>query len=139
MATPVTGDKAKIVTQFNNTNTTLAAINWTLEIDPKAKDYSNFRDGRVRVKTLQDATVTCTVIHDTAAAEYLAANGGLVDGQVLTIYCFMANANTQNTNYAFIVPSVITKVSPKNDGPEGVVEVEIQAMLHNGTVTYPVV
>jgi hypothetical protein len=134
--TPVTGQYAKIKTLVGNTNTELAAINWTLEIDPKAKDVSNFRDGRFRVKTLQDATVTCTVVHDTAAAEYLAASGGLIDGQVLTVYCFMAN-NT-NTNTAFIVPAMITKVSPKNDGPEGVVMTEVQASLHNGTVTYPV-
>lgn len=135
--TPVIGQNAKIRTIVGNTNTELAAVNWTLEIDPKAKDFSNFKDGRMRVKTLQDATVTCTVVHDTAAAEYLAANGGLIDGQALTVYCFMGN-NT-NTNAAFIVPSIITKVSPKNDGPEGLVMVEVQASLHNGTVTYPVV
>jgi hypothetical protein len=135
--TPVTGQQALLKVNVSNTNATLAAINWTLEIDPKAKDVSNFRDGRFRAKTLQDATLTTTVVHDAAAAEYLAANGGLIDGATGTAYCFASNST--NTNAAYIVPFMITKHSPKNDGPEGIVMVEIQAMLHNGTVTYPTV
>jgi len=132
------GQQAKLVVNFNGTNTVLAAINWTLNIDPKAKDVSNFRDGRFRKKTLQDATVTATVIHDADASEYLTANGGLVDGQVVTMYCFVGNSSS-NTNYAYIVPSMITNVTPKNGGAEDVVQLDITTSLHNGTVTYPVV
>lgn len=137
-ATAVSGQYAKLVTNYNSTNTTAAAINWTLNIDPKAKDISNFRDGRLRAKTLQDATWTATVVHDAGAAEYLTANGGLIDGQIITAYFYVGNSST-NTNYAFTVPSMITATSPKNDGPEGVVMYEIQGGLHNGTVTYPTI
>lgn len=135
--TALAGQYAKIRVVAGNTNTELAAVNWTLNIDPKAKDVSNFRDGRLRAKTLQDATVTCTVVHDTSAAQYLAANGALIDGQVLTVYCYTGNST--NTNYAFTVPAMITSVVPKNGGVEDVAMMDITASLHNGTVTYPVV
>jgi hypothetical protein len=136
--TPIAGQFGKLVTQFNSTNTTAAAINWNLTVDPKAKDVSNFRDGRFRAKTLQDATWSATIVHDSAAAEYLAANGGLVDGQIVTAYLYVGNSSS-NANYAFTVPSMITSVGPKNEGVEGVIMYEVQGALHNGTVTYPVV
>ena len=65
--TPVAGSNAKIVFVTNGSNSNWAAINWSLGIDPKAKDVSNFRDGRFRCKTLTDTTLTFTVIHDAAA------------------------------------------------------------------------
>jgi hypothetical protein len=129
--TPVTGQTAVIRTVVGNSNTSLAAINWTLNIDAKAKDVSNSRDGRFRVKTLQDSTVSCTVVHDGSTAAYLAANGSLIDGQVMTIYCYT------NTNAYFTVPAIITNVNPKSEGVEGVVMIDIQAAQHNGTITYP--
>ncbi len=130
-----TGPGAKIITVFNNTNTTAAAINWTLAIDPKPKDVSNFRDGRFRLKTLQDATLSFTVVHDSSAPEYLASGGALVDGQVIVAQCF-TSSNT-NTATAFIVPCMVTSVSAKNEGVEGVVMYDVTAMLHNGAITYP--
>ncbi len=133
--TPEAGKTAKIITVFNNTNTTLAAINWTLNIDAKAKDVSNFRDGRFRVKTLQDSTLNFTIVHDSTAPEYLTANGGLIDGQVISAQCF-TSSNT-NTSTAFIVPCMVQTVGPKNEGPEGVVMYDVTAAQHNGTITYP--
>ncbi len=133
--TPTAGPNAKIITVFNNTNTTLAAINWTLSIDAKAKDVSNFRDGRFRVKTLQDSTLNFTLVHDSASPENLAANGGLIDGQIISAQCF-TSANT-NTATAYIVPCIVMTVGPKNEGPEGVVMFDVTAAQHNGTITYP--
>ena len=133
--TPVAGPNAKIVTVFNATNTTQAAINWNLNIDAKAKDVSNFRDGRFRVKTLQDATLTFTLVHDGGSPEYLTSGGALIDGQIISAQCF-TNANA-NTAYAFIVPCIVTSVGPKNEGVEGVVMYDVTAMQHNGTITYP--
>ena len=132
--TPTAGPNAVIKTNFNNANTTLAAINWSLPIDAKLKDVSNFRDGRFRVKTLQDSTLSFTVVHDASAPEYLTANGGLVDGQAITAYCFTAN----NANAAFTVPCMVSTVGPKNEGPEGVVMYDVTAAQHNGTITYPI-
>ncbi len=134
--TPLVGKLAKIKTNSGGNTVELAAVNWTLEIDPKLKEGTNFRDGRFRAATMQDATVTATVVHDTAAAAYLAASGGLIDGAAITFYCFMAN-NT-NTNTAYIVPAMISKLTPKASGVEDLVQIEVQAQLHNGTVTYPV-
>jgi hypothetical protein len=136
MPAPLSGKLAAIKVNSGSNTATLAAMNWSLEIDPKAKDVSNFRDGRFRAVTGQDATWTATIVHDTSAAAWLSANGGLVDGAVVTAYCFMAN-NT-NTNTAFIVPSMITKLNPKAGGFEDVVQIEITGMLHNGSITYPV-
>ncbi len=133
--TPEAGKTAIIKTAFNSTNTTLAAINWTLAIDPKAKDVSNFRDGRFRVKTLQDATLSFTVVHDSTAPEYLVSGGALIDGQIIQGICF-PSSNT-NTSTAFLVPAMVTSVSVKNDSPEGAVMYDVTASLHNGTVTYP--
>lgn len=132
--TPITGSNAKIVINANNSNSNLAAINWSLGIDSKAKDVSNFRDGRFRCKTLQDSTLTFTVIHDAAAPEYLSSNGSLIDGQVATAYCY---TNGVAANSAYVVPCMITSVGVKNEGPEGVVMADCTAMQHNGTVTYP--
>ena len=134
--TPEAGKTAIIKTIVGNTTTTLAAINWTLNIDSKAKDVSNFRDGRFRVKTLQDSTLNFTVVHDSSAPEYLSANGTLVDGQALTAQCY-PSANT-NANTAFVVPAIVLTVGPKNEGPEGVVMYDVSCAQHNGTITYPV-
>ena len=127
---PIKGQTAVIRTVVGNTNTNLAAINWTLNIDGKLKDVSNFRDGRFRAKTLQDATVSFTVVHDGSAAAYLAANGSLIDGQAMSIYCYT------NTAAYFTVPAMVSTVSPKNEGVEGVVMIDVTAVMHNGTVTY---
>lgn len=134
--TPEAGKTAIIKTVSGNTTTTHPAINWTLKIDSKAKDVSNFRDGRFRTKTLQDSTLEFTVVHDSAAPSYLAANGTLVDGQAITAQCF-PSSNT-NTNTAFIVPAIVLTVGPKNEGPEGVVMYDVTCAQHNGTITYPV-
>lgn len=131
--TPIAGSVAKIITNTNSTNSTLPAINWTLDIDPKAKDVSNFRDGRFRVATLQDSTLTFTVVHDASAPEYLASGGLLVDGRVITAYCYTG----ANSNQAYTVPAIITSVGVKNEGVEGVVMHDVTAMQHNGTITYP--
>jgi hypothetical protein len=131
--TPVAGQTAIIRTVVGNTNTSLAAINWTLTIDSKAKDVSNFRDGRFRVKTLQDSTLNFTVVHDAGAPEYLSANGSLIDGQVMTAYCYTNAA----VNTAFTVPCIVMTVGPKNEGVEGVVMYDVTAAQHNGTITYP--
>lgn len=131
--TPIAGSTAIIKTIQGNTNTTLAAINWSLPIDGKLKDVSNFRDGRFRVKTLQDSTLTFTVVHDAGAPEYLAANGQLVDGQVLSVQCYTGT----NSNAYFAVPCMVSTVGPKNEGVEGVVMYDVTALQHNGTITYP--
>ena len=128
--TPVSGSVA-ILKGGTNSNTTFAAINWSGNIDGKLKDVSNFRDGRFRLKTLQDSTWSFTVVHDSGAAEYLSANGNIVDGSVMTL-----KAYTDNTN-SFQVPVMIATVGPKNEGPEGTVMVDVTAMQHNGVVTYP--
>ncbi len=131
--TPIAGSNAKIIISANNSNANTAAINWTLNIDAKAKDVSNFRDGRFRVKTLQDSTLSFTVVHDAGAPEYLAANGLMIDGQVITAYCYTG----ANSNQAYTVPAIITSVGPKNEGVEGVVMHDVTAMQHNGTIGYP--
>lgn len=131
--TPVAGSTAIIKLTQGNTNTVLPAINWNLPIDGKLKDVSNFRDGRFRCKTLQDSTLTFTVVHDAGAPEYLSGNGQLVDGQVINAQCFTGS----NSNAYFNVPCMVSTVGPKNEGVEGVVMYDVTALQHNGTVGYP--
>ena len=130
---PVAGSTAILKLTQGNTNTVLPAINWSLPIDGKLKDVSNFRDGRFRCKTMQDSTLTFTVVHDAATPEYLASGGQLVDGQVLVAQCFMGS----NTNAYFLVPCMVSTVGPKNEGVEGVVMYDVTALQHNGAITYP--
>lgn len=130
--TPVAGNTALLkVKPANGNNTTMACINWTGQIDAKVKDVSNFRDGRFRVATLQDSTWNFTVVHDAGAPEYLAANGSLIDGQVCTLLAYVGN------NGFYSVPGIITNVSPKNEGVEGVIMHDVTISQHNGVVTYP--
>lgn len=130
--TPTAGPVAIIKTKGGSESSaaTKPAINWKLDIDPKAKDYSNFKDGRTRVKTLQDAILTFTLVYDNAANPFLSANGGLTDGSTILADCY-----TDATNF-FALSACITKVSPGISGMEDVLMADVEASLI-GVVTYP--
>jgi hypothetical protein len=130
--TPVNGSLAAIKVIVASTPVTIPAINWKLDIDAKLKDVSNFRDGRFRKRTLQDATLTFTLVWDSSAEPNLSANGAFVDGTAFVANCYVDEAASK----FFAVPAVVSTVGPANEGVEGVIMYEVTALL-SGAVTYP--
>lgn len=126
----------------SNTQITVPGVNWNLDWDNKSKDVSNFRDGRARVGTLADYTLTLTLVWDSAANPLLAANGdlfttgntGISKGSAInaTLYTDQALTNTK----AWFGPFIVSKVSPKNSGVEDVIMVDVTCEA-NGNITAP--
>ena len=131
---PVSGALAKATVDVGGSPVVFPSINWKLDIDPKLKDVSNFRDGRFRKKTLQDATLTLTLVWDSAAQPNAAANGGIVDGAAISVKCYVDESATK----FFLVPGVIGSIGAANAGPEDVIMLDITVNLSGGVVTYPV-
>lgn len=127
--TPISG--AVAVLKFGAT--TAPGTDWKIDIDPHAKDVSNFTTGRLRVKTLADAKCTMKLIWDSANQPIDPAGLNLVDGAAVTAKCF-----TDATHF-FLVPGIVTKVSPHVSGLEDVVMYDVEVDLSGATVTYPVV
>lgn len=93
--------------------TPLSGMNWTLDIDPRAKDVSNFVTGRARIPTLADATLTFQVVWDLAsppASSSLPTSGAgsLWAGNYVTVYAFVDKAHTKS----FTFFGLVTKVTP---------------------------
>jgi hypothetical protein len=109
---------------------TIPGINWTLGIDPKIKDVSNFRDGRITAATLQDADLSFTVVWDQDAEPTATSGPNLRDGAVIT-----AQLYTSSSAY-FSVTAQVSHVEPALSGMEDVLMYSVQAKL-NGSVTYP--
>lgn len=105
--------------------TPLAGMNWTIDIDPRAKDVSNFVTGRARIPTLADATLTFQLVWDLAsppASSTLPATGAgsLWAGNYVTVYAFVDKAHTKS----FTFFGLITKATPS------IASIE-DAMLYN--------
>lgn len=132
--TPTSGQYA--AAQFTPVNTaiTVPGINWDLKVKANPKDVSNFRDGRKRAATLNDYTLTLTLVWDSGANPLLAANGGVTQGATMNVTLFTDQAQT-NTK-AWTGPVIISEINPKNAGVEDVVMMDVTADA-NGTLTEP--
>jgi uncharacterized protein YaiE (UPF0345 family) len=126
MATAVKGKFCKVEAG----TTSLPAVNWNLSLDGNLDDISNFRDGRKRVGTLDDATLTFSVVEDEDATTLGAA--GLKMGDTVTVKCYTNNAASK----FFIVPSIIGQVTPKVDDVTKALRVDFSASL-SGTIVWP--
>lgn len=106
--------------------TNLAGMNWTIDVDPRAKDVSNFVTGRERVPTLLDATLTFQLVWDTATPPVSGGSTptGFWAGQYITVYAFVDKVN----NKSFTFTGLITKVTPS------IASIE-DAMLYNVEVS----
>jgi hypothetical protein len=104
------------------------AVSWTLSHDPKAEDVSNFKAGRAREATLDDATVTFTLLQEDASPYGTATVFAGVYG---TVQCYRNNAQDKYV----IVPGMFTKVDWKNDGPENTLKADCTVSLH-GTINW---
>lgn len=131
--TPVAGSTAKIKVSMTEgtANTTLPGVNWKLNYDPKLKDVSNFRDGRFRAATLEDATIDVTLVFDAADPYTKAAVTGLRGGVAGSAELF------HDGTKKWVVPIKVGTIGETNEGVEGVVMVDVQLLQHNGAVIYP--
>jgi hypothetical protein len=104
------------------------AVNWSLNHDPKAEDTSNFKAGRAREATLDDATVTFTLLQEDASPYGTAT---VFAGAYGTVNCYRTNSQAK---YA-IVPGMLTSVAWDNQGVETTLKANITLSLH-GTVDW---
>jgi hypothetical protein len=109
--------------------TSQPAVDWTLPITCNPDDTSNFRDGRQRVGTLDDADgITFTLVEDQDASTL----GTITAGAYGTLQCYTNNAASKF--YQLVV--LITQVSLSNPGVNATLRYAVTAGLH-GTITYP--
>lgn len=133
--TPTVGSVAVLKLQLAGATAAVSTpgMNWKFDMDGKTKDVSNFRDGRVRVGTLGDSTITMQIPHDQAAPSYLA---GSASGYSLTLGATgTANLYVSATNF-YSVGVIVAKIGDNNEGVEGVVLRDV-TFEQSGTLTNP--
>lgn len=106
--------------------TTLAGMNWTIDVDPKAKDVSNFVTGRARVPTLLDATLTFQMVWDLGTPPVTGGTNptGIWAGLYIQVIAFVDKLG----NKSFTFNGLVTKVTPS------IASIE-DAMLYNVEVS----
>ncbi|MFO0887541.1 MAG: hypothetical protein U0790_00180 [Isosphaeraceae bacterium] len=134
MFTPVKGKFAHVTDNTTPTPNIYPGVNWTMNIDPKLEDASNFRDGRQRDDNLADADVSMTLIFDQDKPPDKAGSGalGLRAGAAVTLKLYVDNAQT----LFYLLPCKVGPVSPKNEGVEKLLKYDVKFFLH-GAITYP--
>jgi hypothetical protein len=131
--TPTAGQTAvlKLSMTGGTADTIVPGVNWKLNLDAKTRDVSNFRDGRARIGTLADATLSVSMVWDSAEQQTKASSGtGIRLGVTGTAKCFT------DASKFFSVPVIVAQVGPNNEGVEGVVTNDVTFEL-NGSITYP--
>lgn len=128
--TPIAGINAAL--KFGTTTPiTVPATDWTLNIDPKLKDVSNFLTGRLKIKTLPDAKLTCKIIWDTATMPTDPAGLNITDGATVIARCYVSATQW------FEIPGVVARFDPSLGSVEDVVMLSIEIDLSGGVVIYP--
>jgi hypothetical protein len=128
--TPVKGKLCAIA--IGNSSSKKAGINWSLAIDPKNEDLSNFRDGRQRFATLEDCIATFTVVQDEDDSILSSATR---PGALISASFFVTSSG--GSAQCFSGTFRVGQFSPKVDGMESHLKVDVTAELH-GSLTYPV-
>lgn len=107
-------------------------INWKLNLDPKiTSNPSNFRDGRVKIGTLLDASVTIRLVWDSAAPPTLVAGANIRPAAPGTVLCYV-----DATNF-FSVPGIWGVIGPENAGIEDCVMCDCTFEFSGANITYP--
>lgn len=140
---PCAGNFCKITVEIAGTPPTekdIPAINWSLSDMAKSRDVSNFRDGRYRIGTLGDATLTFTMVWDASEPPFLTTSGGLKRGARVT--CVLYTDNDCTPDKAYHVPGLVDQCDLKNEGVEGTLLYDCTVLLSGsptywGEITYP--
>lgn len=117
--------------------TNLAGMNWTIDVDPKPKDVSNFVTGRERVPTLLDATLTFQLVWDTASPP---VSGGLNPtgmwaGQYITVYAFVDKASNKSFTFTGLISKITPSIASIEDAMLFNVEVSLSQSPPSNTFT----
>ncbi len=123
--TPTAGPVAllKAAPSPSGTPSTRPGINWKLDIDAKQTDTSNFEVGRSASPTLEDATLSFTLVWDTSDQPFDPAKSGIDSG--LNI---LARLYTDASHY-YAGTFAVATVGPGVDGLESVVMYPVTAKL----------
>jgi hypothetical protein len=130
--TPVKGKFCQ-VTDNAGTPNVYPGVNWTLGIDPKLADTSNFRDGRKTDETLTDADISFTLVYDEDKPPDKSSGMNLIAGQAVTLKLFVNNEQT----VFYQIPVRLGPISLKNEGVEKIMMYDVKAK-QNGPIVYPV-
>lgn len=137
VATPYSGFNATCtVTPSGGGAVVIPGTDWTLSDDAKVKDCNNFRDGRLRFKTLNDSNFSATLIWDTNLIPNSVGGGGLKAGDTVAIAFAVAAGKSFTGSF------ILTTVEVSNPGMEDVVMYKVSGVLSASTtpltsVTYP--
>jgi dienelactone hydrolase len=124
MATVATGTNARVdagTTQLNNTS-------WSLTRDPKLKDVSNTKNGRLRVKTLGDFSGSVKGFFD----EDDKYTDEITEGASVTLKLYV------DTTHFWTVPAMIGTITDNSNGVEDAFDYTFEFVQSGGGVTPPV-
>lgn len=131
---------------------TLAGMNWTIDIDPRPKDVSNFVTGREKVPTLLDATLTFQLVWDLANPPVTGAPntnypGNLWAGNYVTVYAFVDKSGGKYFKFAGLISKVTPSIASIEDAMLYNVEVSLSqtvpstgnpfSLTSQGSIAYP--
>lgn len=130
----------------------LAGMNWTIDVDPRPKDVSNFVTGREKVPTLLDATLTFQLVWDLANAPVSGAPatsypGNYWAGNYVTVYAFVDKAGGKYFKFVGLISKVTPSIASIEDAMLYNVEVSLSqsvptagnpfSLTSLGSLTYP--
>lgn len=117
--------------------TALAGMNWTLDVDPRPKDVSNFVTGRERVPTLLDATLTFQLVWDTASPPVSGGSTptGMWAGAYVTVYCFVDKVGGKKFTFTGLISKITPSIASIEDAMLYNVEVSMSQSPPSNTFT----
>lgn len=132
--TPVKGQTAlvKLSMTGGGTDVIVPGVNWKLNQDGKVVDTSNFRDGRAKAPTLEDATLSMTLVLDNADRPMKSTVTAIRTGNTGTAKCYIGSG----ANDYFSLGVIVQTLGTTNDGVENVLMQDVEFGL-TGSITYP--
>lgn len=132
--TPSAGLNA-VVSSSNTGTPALPGMNWSVELDPKPKDVSNFATGRVKIPTLLDATLRFKLLWDTSNKPVTGGSNptGYFAGAYITVYCFLDKANGLYDTFSGLISRITQGVDSIEDAVTFDVTVSLSSIPTSNT------
>lgn len=126
-----------VVSSSNTGTPALAGMNWTIDVDPRPKDVSNFATGRERVPTLLDATLTFQLVWDTASPPVSGGSNptGFWAGSYITVYAFVDKSGGKYFTFTGLISKVTPSIASIEDAMLYNVEVSLSQSPPTNTFT----
>jgi hypothetical protein len=125
MGLPTKGKFCKLLVDSN----AYPFVNWSFPIDAGIEDYSNFRDGRAVTPTLENATLTASLVNDDSF-NYVGTST-FRPGAYGTWTLYTNNAQTKFLRAVMCIGQFTPNVSGQNATLRG----DVSCSLH-GTIDY---